>query len=286
MRMGVAREQARPATDVVVTTASAAARPKPSTFGQWWVLTTRLVGPSLRNGEVLLSVGSTVLFTAGWYIPLNHIMGARSGMSSYAQFLLPLIALQGIAFASEAGALRASTDAVTGINRRFESMPIGLLTPLAARTSTSVYRCVIGTATAVICGYVIGFRFHRGLEYAVAFCLFLILIGVVLSYLADVLGTTSKNAEATTQWLLMPQLIFGLLSVGIQPVEHFPHWIQPVVRNQPISQFVYVLRALAGDTTPAAGSVTWSVVAPSLAWIVGAITIAVPLSVTLLLRRP
>jgi ABC-2 type transport system permease protein len=240
----------------------------------------------VRNGEVLLSVGSTVIFTAGWYIPLNQIMGARSGMSSYAQFLMPLIALQGIAFASEAGALRASTDAMTGINRRFESMPIGILTPIGARTSTSVYRCLIGTAAAVICGYVIGFRFYRGLGYAVAFCLFLLLIGVLLSYLADLLGTTSKNPEATTQWLLMPQLIFGLLSVGIQPVEHFPHWIQPVVRNQPISQFIYVLRALAGDSTPGAGSVTWSVVGPSVAWVVGVLAITVPLSVILLLRRP
>ena len=53
-----------------------------------------------------------------------------------------------------------------------------------------------------------------------------------------------------------PQLIFGLLSVGIQPAEQFPGWIQPIVRNQPISQFVYALRALAGDTTDAAPSVT------------------------------
>jgi ABC-2 type transport system permease protein len=269
-----------------MTAALAADRPKPSTLAQWWVLTVRLIAPSVRNGEVLLSLGSTVIFTAGWYIPLNHIMGVRSGMSSYAQFLMPLIALQGIAFASEAGALRASTDAVTGIDRRFHSLPIAILTPLTARTSTSLYRCAIGTAAALICGYVIGFRFHAGLLNAVGFCAFLLLIGLVLSYLADLIGTTSKNPEATTQWLLMPQVIFGLLSVGIQPAQNFPHWIQPIVRNQPISQFVYVLRALAGDTTPAAGSPTWSVVAPSLAWIVGAITITVPLSMILLLRRP
>jgi ABC-2 type transport system permease protein len=85
--------------------------------------------------------------------------------------------------------------------------------------------------------------------------------------------------------LLLPQLIFGLISVGIQPVEHFPEWIQPIVRNQPISQFVYVLRALAGDKTEAAGSLTWSLVGPSLAWLVGVTAIVVPLSLVLLLRR-
>ena len=68
--------------------------------------------------------------------------------------------------------------------------------------------------------------------------------------------------------MLVPQLILGWLSVGLQPVERFPEWIQPFVRNQPISQFVYALRALAGDSTPAAGEVTWSVIGPALVWVV------------------
>jgi len=53
------------------------------------------------------------------------------------------------------------------------------LTPLAARMSASVYRCAVGTTAAVISGHVIGFRFYRGLEYAVGFCLLLILIGLM-----------------------------------------------------------------------------------------------------------
>ena len=261
-------------------------RPRPSNLHQWWVLTTRLIAPTLRNGEVLTAVVASVVFTAGWYIPLNHIMGVRSGMSSYAQFLMPLVALQGISFAAITGSLRAATDSVKGINRRFNSMPIAALTPLAARMSASVYRCAVGTVAALISGYVIGFRFYRNLGCVTGFCLLLLLIGVALSFLADLLGLSSKNPEATTQWLMLPQLIFGLLSVGIQPAEQFPRWIQPIVRNQPISQFVYALRALAGDTTSTAGSVTWSLVGPSLAWVAGVLIVMVPLSLILLLRRP
>lgn len=261
-------------------------RPRPSALGQWWVLTTRFVAPTLRNGEVLTAVVASAVFTAGWYIPLNNIMGATTGMSSYAQFLMPLIALQGIAFASVTGALRAATDSVRGINRRFQSMPIGVLTPLAARMSASVYRCAVGSAAAIASGYVIGFRFYGDLQYTVAFCALLLLIGVVLSFMADVLGSNSKNPGATTQWLLLPQLIFGLLSVGIQPAERFPEWIQPVVRNQPISQFINALRALAGDSTAGAGAVNWSTIGPSLAWLIATMTVLVPLSLVLLMRRP
>jgi ABC-2 type transport system permease protein len=263
----------------------AADRPKVSTFGQWWVLTTRLITPSLRNGDVLTTIVAVVVFAAGWYIPLNNMLGKTSGMSSYAQFLMPLIALQGISFAAITGALRAATDSVKGINRRFDSMPIGTMTPLVARMSAGAYRCALGIGVALITGHVLGFRFYAGWLNAIGFCVLLLLIGMVLSFMSDLLGSHSKNPEATTQWLMMPQLIFGLLSVGIQPAAMFPDWIEPVVRNQPISQFIYALRALAGDSTPTAGAVTWSLIGPSIAWLVGVTIVMVPLSLLLLLRR-
>jgi ABC-2 type transport system permease protein len=71
----------------------------------------------------------------------------------------------------------------------------------------------------------------------------------------------------------------------VQPVEQFPHWIQPVIRNQPISQFVTALRTLAGDTLPTAGSVTWAVLAPTLAWLVGLALLLIPTSALVLSRR-
>ena len=113
-----------------------------------------------------------------------------------------------------------------------------------------------------------------------------LLIGVVLSLLFDVIGTKSQTPEATTPLLMGPQLIFGLLSVGIQPAEQFPGWVQPIVRNQPISQFVYALRALAGDTTDAAGSPTWSLMSPTLFWLLGLLVIVVPMSAAVMARRP
>jgi ABC-2 type transport system permease protein len=268
-------------------TVASAVRPRPSALQQWWVLTVRSIVPTLRNGEVVTAVAASVIFTAGFYIPLNQLMGAatREISSSYAQFLTPLIALQAISFASISGAFRAATDAAQGINRRFGSMPIATLTPLAARMCANVYRCVIGFTIALICGHVIGFRFYGSVAHTVGFCLLVLLIGVVLSLLADLIGTKSQSPEATTPLLMLPQLIFGLLSVGIQPAELFPEWIQPIVRNQPISQFVYALRALAGDTTDAAGSPTWSVMSPTFFWLLGLLVILVPMSAVLMARR-
>lgn len=266
-------------------TASTAAWPTPSTLSQWWVLTVRLIAPTLRNGEVLLAITAPAAMTAGFYIPLNQVMGARTGMSSYAQYLTPLIALQAISFASISAAFRAALDSERGINRRFGAMPIAPATPLAARMSASLYRCSIGLMTAILCGHVIGFRFYGGPAQTAGFCALVLIIGATLSFLGDVIGTGSRNPEATTQWLALPQLIFGLLSIGIQPAERFPHWLQPIVRNQPISQFVYAMRALAGDSAPDAGTVNLSTIGPSLLWIVGVILTTAILSPFVLARR-
>lgn len=268
-------------------TASTAVWPTatPSTLSQWWVLTIRSIAPTLRNGEVLLGITASAVLTAGWYIPLNQVIGPRTGMSSFAQYLTPLIALQAIAFASVSAAFRAASDSKQGINRRFGAMPIAPATPLAARMSGNVYRCAIGLITAILCGHVIGFRFYGGPAHTAGFCVLVMVVGAALAFLGDVIGTASRNPEATTQWLALPQVIFGMLSTGIQPAERFPHWLQPIVRNQPISQFVYAMRALAGDSAPDAGTVNWSTIAPSLFWIVGVILTMAMLSRFVLTRR-
>ena len=267
-------------------------KPHPSTVQQWWVLFVRFVAPSLTNyAEPLVTIGSPVVFTVGFYIPFaipwNHYVGGPgSGVaSSLGQYITPLIVLQSVAFAAIGSAFRAATDSLLGINRRFKSMPIAPLTPVLSRVTSSVYRCCVGLVVALICGYVIGFHFHRGPLYIAAFCLLAIVIGAVLSYAADLLGTATRNPDAMLPLLTLPILIFGLLSVGLMPLRLFPHWIHGFVRNQPITQFVLALRALAGDTTKGAVPVTWPVMAPTFAWLIGCVVILVPVSIYVLSRR-
>jgi ABC-2 type transport system permease protein len=269
---------------VIIT--AAAVRPRTSTVHQWWVLTVRVIRPTLRNGEVLTQVAASIVFTVGFYIPLKQIMGAfTQGISSYAQYLMPLIALQAIGFASISAAFRSATDSVQGTNRRFQAMPIAPLAPLAARMSASMHRCVIALAVSLVCGHIIGFRFYAGMAHTIEFCLLVLLIGAAFALIGDLIGAANQNPEATTPLMLPPQMIFGQLSVGLQPVERFPGWIQPFVRDQPLSQWVYALRVLAGDSTPAAGAVSWSVIAPALAWAVGLILVMIPLHSRVASRR-
>lgn len=260
-------------------------RATPSTLQQWWVLTCRAIAPTWRNGELLISVVLSGIFTASYYVPLKKMIGdAVPEIGSYAQYLMPLITLQAMYFSGMSGGLRSAIDSTEGINRRFGAMPIRPITPLAARMSANLLRCATALATAVVFGHFIGFRFQGGPFYTVAFCMLALLIGAVLTFVADLVGVMSKNPEATSYLLLMPSLILIMLSVGIQPPELFPRWIQPFVRNQPFSEFVYALRALAGDPTHAIGSPTWATIWPALAWLAG-ITVSAALSAAHLTKR-
>lgn len=265
---------------------------QPSMLQQWWVLTVRFIAPTLRNGELITAIGASLSFAVGFYVPFsipwNHYVGGPgSGIASnLGQYITPLITLQAIAFAAISSAFRAATDSLHGVNRRFRSMPIAPLTPVLARVSASVYRCCVGLIVSLIAAHVIGFRFHHGALYIAGFCALAIVIGVLLSFGADLIGTATRNPDAMLPLLTMPILIFGLLSVGLQPLKMFPHWIQPFVRNQPISQLVVALRALAGDTVKSPVPVTWSVMTPPLLWLAGFALFLLPMSAFVLSRRP
>lgn len=246
------------------------ARPRPSVPQQWWTLTTRMIAPTVANGELATQIIGSIVFTVGFYLPLKNILGAVQPMSSYAQYLTPLIVVQAIFFAAVSAAFRSAIDALAGINRRFRAMPMPRLTPLSARMTASMYRCVVALVVALVCGHIIGFRFYGSIWHTVGFVALALLIGAALALMGDLIGAATRNPEATAPLLLVPQVTLGLASVGLQPVERFPGWIQPFVRDQPLSQWLNALRALAGDSTPAAPAVTWSVIGPALAW-VGAI---------------
>ncbi|MBU3751747.1 MAG: antibiotic transporter [Mycobacterium sp.] len=246
------------------------ARPRPSVPQQWWTLTTRMIAPTVANGELATQIIGSIVFTVGFYLPLKNILGAVQPMSSYAQYLTPLIVVQAIFFAAVSAAFRSAIDALAGINRRFRAMPMPRLTPLSARMTASMYRCVVALVVALVCGHIIGFRFYGSVWHTVGFVALALLIGAALALMGDLIGAATRNPEATAPLLLVPQVTLGLASVGLQPVERFPGWIQPFVRDQPLSQWLNALRALAGDSTPAAPAVTWSVIGPALAW-VGAI---------------
>ncbi|MFM9379141.1 ABC transporter permease [Gordonia sp. VNK21] len=229
-------------------------------FGrQWAVMTGRAVRSAQRQGEFLVAVVMPIVFALGFYLPLRLVMSDRG--IDYAQFLMPIIVLQAMAFTAIAAAQRATLDRLRGMSRRLASMPVRPLVPLASRMSTSLIRSLISIATALAFGALLGFSFSGGPLDVAGFVLFSLAVGLVLAIGADSLGLVTRGPEATSQLLVLPQLVLGMLSTGFVPESDFPAWARPFARNQPVSHFASTMRELAD------GDPQWSTAMPALIWL-------------------
>lgn len=250
---------------------------RPSAFAQWRALTGRIVRTMATKGELIAAVITPLVFTVGFYLPLRYVMKFQG--VDYAQYVMPIIVLQTMAFTMMSNAQVAAFEAMTGLSTRLQTMPIGTLVPFSARISAGLVRSVTSLTAAVIFGHIIGFRFVAGFGQAVLFCVFSLAIGTVLAIGADALGSLTKSPESLSQALTLPTLIFGMLSCGFVPERSFPEWIRPFVRNQPISQFSFALRDMAAD------GVTWQVLWVPLVWVIGLAAAFVPLAIWASVRR-
>ncbi|MEZ5210769.1 ABC transporter permease [Gordonia sp. (in: high G+C Gram-positive bacteria)] len=226
---------------------------------QWLVMTGRGVRSAYTQGEFTIAVAMPVVFALGFYIPLRLIMAERG--IDYAQFLMPIIVLQAMAFTAVAAAQRSTLDRLRGMSRRLASMPVRPLVPLSARMSISTLRATVSIATALLFGALLGFSFHGDPLDTLGFVAFSLAVGLVLSLGADALGMVTRGAESTAQLLVLPQLVLGMLSTGFVPESSFPEWARPFARNQPISHWSSTMRELA------AGDPGWASARPALLWL-------------------
>ncbi|MEV6771154.1 ABC transporter permease [Nocardia sp. NPDC051030] len=250
---------------------------KPNSFAQWRALTGRIVWVMATKGELIIAVITPLVFTLGFYLPLKYVMQFRG--IDYAQFVMPIIVLQTMSFTMMSNAQLAAFEAMTGLNMRMQTMPIGKMVPLLSRISAGLVRSITALVAAIGWGHLIGFRFVAGWGQAALFCGFSLAVGTVLAVGADWMGSLTKSPESLSQALTLPTLILGMLSCGFVPESGFPLWIRPFVRNQPISQFSFALRDMA------AHGVTWQVFWVPLAWLVGLAVVFTPLAVAASVRR-
>ncbi|MFZ2173554.1 MAG: ABC transporter permease [Rhodococcus sp. (in: high G+C Gram-positive bacteria)] len=252
-------------------------RAQPSGFQQWLALSQRNLHTMQVTGQFFIAVLAPLIFTVGFYLPLRLVMKFQG--IDYAQFVMPIIVLQAMAFTAISAAHRAATEASNGMNDRFQTMPVGAAIPLLSRMTASLIHSAISLGAAVGYGYLIGFRFVGGFALTAAFCGLAMLIGFTLTTGADALGTLTRSPEITSQALTLPQLILGMFSSGFVPETQFPDWAQGFVRNQPISQFSNSLRAMSD------GMISFQQLLPTFLWCGGLVLTFVPLAIWSNVRR-
>lgn len=241
-------------------------------FQQWWVLTERGLLKVLRNGEFIFAFVSPVFLAVCFYLPLRKVVAEVTAID-YAQYLMPIIMLQSMAFVASSSAMRSALDGQAGVHARFRVLPMSEAIPFLARSATNAVLLVVALACGLVTCLVMGWRPESaevggGIAGAAIAVALVGMIGMALSLVSDGIGLVAKSPAATSQLVAFPTLILGMLSTGFMPVDRFPEWIQGFVENQPISQITRAMRDAIG------GVLDWQSLAAAVWWTLGLLVLA------------
>ncbi len=189
----------------------------------------------------------------------------QTGDIPYVDFLIPALAAVSGLFAG--GAVGVAKDVESGLFDRLRSLPVPRPALLFGRSLADTALTMWGVVVTIVVGYIVGFRFHGGVDAAVAALALCVLFAVAFSWLQIFLGLLSGDAQAA-QGLSFAVFPLVFVSSAYVPVETMPGWLQPIAENQPVTAMVGAIRALSlgGDTQAILGhSTSWFVV-HSIVW--------------------
>jgi ABC-2 type transport system permease protein len=227
------------------------------------IQTQRLLLRWARNPITLLE---TLLIPCLLLIMLDIVVGGQiekftGGSALYGS--VPMVAIVGALSGAIAGGVLLGRERAAGLLARFWVLPVHRASGLASRIIAEGCRIFLGTITVVLVGFVLGFRFHQGLLSAVGFLLVPVLFGLAFATIVTAVAVFTAKATLVEGITIVTSLMM-FFSTGFVPLIAFPQWIQPVVRNQPMSVAVDTMRALSEGgplARPLILTVIWSLAA-------------------------
>jgi ABC-2 type transport system permease protein len=214
-------------------------------------------------------------FVFGGAIPIPGI--------NYKDYLMPGIFVQTVIFGSMQTGVGLAEDLSKGMIDRFRSLPMARSAVLAGRTTGDAVRNLFVVLLMTGVGYLIGFRFHAGILWALGAMAIAVAFGTAFSWVSANIGLALRDVESTQAasfvWVL--PLVFA--SSAFVPVITMPGWLQAWVKVNPVSITVDAVRFLTlgpdlAHTAGLQGSTTTHVL-QALAWIAGILVVFAPLAV-------
>jgi ABC-2 type transport system permease protein len=171
--------------------------------------------------------------------------GALAGTPrEYIQYLLPGIVVQTIIFITVYTGVGLNTDIQKGLYDRFRSLPIWQPSPLFGALVGDLFRYSVATALILIIGFILGFRPAGGALGVLLAVALVLVFAFALSWLWIIVGLLVRTPESvmTTSFVfLMPLTFASDIFVGLSTM---PHWLQAVVRHNPVTYLASASRKL------------------------------------------
>ncbi|HVV76825.1 MAG TPA: ABC transporter permease [Mycobacteriales bacterium] len=220
---------------------------------------------------IVFTIVQPVMFT----LLFRYVFGGAiaTGNVNYVDYLLPGIIGQTAAFTSFGTAISLAMETKTGVLDRLRAMPIARSAVLLGRLGADVVRLLVTLLIIVGVGYAVGFRFENGVGGAVAMLALALLMGLATCCVSAFIGLAIKDEESVQAFGLIWVFPLTFVSSAFVPTQTMPGWMQAFANNQPITQIVDAMRAMALGQ-PASNHVWAGVV-----WMLGVIVVFVPLAV-------
>jgi ABC-2 type transport system permease protein len=183
--------------------------------------------------------------------------GALAGSTSaYAQFAIPGILVQTVAFITMYTGVALNTDISKGIFDRFRSLPIWRQSVLSGALFADLARYAFAAMVVFALGVALGFRPDNVVGVVLAFLLMLV-FALSLTTIWIIFGLTLRTPESVMQSSIM--ILFPLVfTTNIWVSEStMPGWLQAIVKVNPVTRVVIAVRDLmAGSASP--GDIGWA----------------------------
>lgn len=244
-----------------------------------WTITRRdLQHWRLQPGPVIL----------GWFFPIMIVLmfGLLFGGAirvpagvSYFEFLMPGMFATTMLFGLEATMIAVTTDAAKGVTDRFRSLPISASAVVLGRCVADMLNSIVGLTIMIIAGLLLGWRWHGGLDSAIAAIGLLLLLRLALLWMGIYMGLRARGPESVTSVQILVWPISFLSNVFVDPAT-MPAWLGTIAQWNPLSATTTAIRELFmnpgwhGDSWLAQNAVLLAIVWPALL-----IAIFLPLSV-------
>ncbi len=217
-------------------------------------------------------------YVFGNAIPIPGFPGARA----YREFLMSGIFAQTMAFAVASASVGLADDMSKGLIDRFRSLPMARSGVIAGRVIGDLVFNAFVMVVMVICGFIVGWRWHNGLGNALAAFAILLLFAFAMLWVGALIGLSVGGPEVAASAGLIWLFPLTFLSNAFVPTPNLPSGLQPVAEWNPISSIVAACRHLFGNPSPFASPDSFPAQHPvwlSLIWCAVIIGIFAPLAV-------
>ena len=163
---------------------------------------------------------------------------------NYADFLIPGIVVQNIAFGGFATAIGLCADLQLGLIDRFRSLPMARSAVLAGRTFADIATNLLSLTIVVGVGLLVGFTFNAPVSHVLLGVLLMIMFGYAFSWVFAYIGMISSSPDAANAVGFMTVFPLTFISSAFVPVESMPPALEAFAEVNPFTTVVDALRHL------------------------------------------